>query len=574
MNAALLNAILPVRQALLSIAHRSMLPGAAVDRALVDLGAAEFHLVPRHGPPIVALVGGTGTGKSTLSNRLLDATATELTASHYRRTFTAGPVAIAAAPDALPEGWLHLPREAAATLPARGLEGKLVTVVHESSLTKRIVLVDTPDVDGDQPLHHALADRVFRWAQAIVFVVSPEKYQMTELLPYYRLGQRYAVPAFFVMNKVDDRAVVDDFARQLVAGGIPSPRVFAVARDDSTFAPSDAERLDALRGALSNLDISQTPESTAGARRRVVDVTSRVNDQVLEPLRTRRKQVDIAIDTLRQMRTREAGVDVDPMTRALRKRMQQRSVLYLMGPQRMLERLKGAPAMLARLPRSTIDLFRGKSSSADAPAAASKVELPDFASIVADQFVVAQEQMGDVVRRAASPSESPTDVEASAADAWRLDRSLASEIVTSETEALRQWLEARWNANPRDTALILKLVQKLPGGQRLTRLSESAPYLVVLACGLNHLAFSGLDLVVIGGFSLVAWLGEKMSDEVAQRTRQTNRNIDRRFAELIRRQSDAAIDWLNASIPDRAALDALARHLDDLRGLAEDAAKA
>ena len=251
------------------------------------------------------------------------------------------------------------------------------------------------------------------------------------------------------------------------------------------------------------------------------------------------------------------------MTRQLRKRMQQRSILYLMGPQRMLDRLRAAPAMFAKLPRSTIDLIRGKSTSTDAPAETkSTTDLPDFAAIVADQFIVAQERMADVIRAHVPAAEQGGD--------WRIDRSRASEIVTTETDALRAWLEQRWNSSPRDTALILKLVQKLPGGHRLTKLSESAPYLVVIACGLNHLAFSGLDLLVIGGFSLATWLGEKMSDEVAQRTRQANKNIDTRFAELLRRQANEAIAWLAARIPAGSDLDALSRQLDELRELAEE----
>jgi hypothetical protein len=48
-------------------------------------------------------------------------------------------------------------------------------------VTRFATLVTRPDLDGDQPAHHAQADRAFRWAEAIVFLVTPEKYQMTEL---------------------------------------------------------------------------------------------------------------------------------------------------------------------------------------------------------------------------------------------------------------------------------------------------------------------------------------------------------------------------------------------------------
>jgi len=97
--------------------------------------------------------------------------------------------------------------------------------------------VDTPDLDGDQPLHHAEADRAFRWAQALVFLVTPEKYQMTELLPYYRLARRYALPAVFVMNKCEEPAVLEDYRRQLAEREWANAGVYAVARDDAGYEP-------------------------------------------------------------------------------------------------------------------------------------------------------------------------------------------------------------------------------------------------------------------------------------------------------------------------------------------------
>ena len=54
---------------------------------------------------LVAILGGTGTGKSTLVNRLLGA---NLTATSFRRTFTSGAVAITADEKNLPERWLAI----------------------------------------------------------------------------------------------------------------------------------------------------------------------------------------------------------------------------------------------------------------------------------------------------------------------------------------------------------------------------------------------------------------------------------------------------------------------------------
>src|SRR5437588_12318474 len=94
--------------------------GAAIQRWRADSAALRFHLGDdgKH-PPLIAVLGGTGTGKSTLVNRLLEA---NVSATSFRRTYTAGPVAIAADPGQIPEGWLGLERKVATgtELPARG----------------------------------------------------------------------------------------------------------------------------------------------------------------------------------------------------------------------------------------------------------------------------------------------------------------------------------------------------------------------------------------------------------------------------------------------------------------------
>src|SRR5580692_7915334 len=89
---------------------------AAVDRWRIEAAAVRFHL--RHDgqePSLLAVIGGTGTGKSTLVNRLLQV---DLSATSFRRTYTAGAIAVGS----VPEGWLgvpHLPAQSQ-DLPARG----------------------------------------------------------------------------------------------------------------------------------------------------------------------------------------------------------------------------------------------------------------------------------------------------------------------------------------------------------------------------------------------------------------------------------------------------------------------
>src|SRR5271168_2168341 len=84
----------------------------AIERWRGDAAAALFHLRPRKDSPpngapiVVCILGGTGTGKSTLVNRILEA---NLSAASFRRTFTSGAVAIARSIGDVAEGWLGLP---------------------------------------------------------------------------------------------------------------------------------------------------------------------------------------------------------------------------------------------------------------------------------------------------------------------------------------------------------------------------------------------------------------------------------------------------------------------------------
>ena len=228
----------------------------AIERLRADAAALRFHLrEPGKRPPIIAILGGTGTGKSTVLNRLLGQ---DLSAASFRRTYTAGAIAVAANRQSVPPDWLGVAHDGAAAeqLPARGQADRLIVVPFDHELTRRAMLVDTPDLDGDQPLHHAQADRAFRWADAILFLVTPEKYQMTELVPYYRLARRYGVPALHVMNKAEQMAVVSDYQSRLGEGrgnAFARPTVYAIPRDDANFEPPAEINLDALRDAVASL---------------------------------------------------------------------------------------------------------------------------------------------------------------------------------------------------------------------------------------------------------------------------------------------------------------------------------
>jgi len=545
----------------------------ALQRWRADAAALLFHLRrdPASPPPVLVVLGGTGTGKSTVVNRLLGQT---VSATSYRRTFTSGAVA-AAIPKNLPAQWLNVEHEMAdpAASPARGRAGALVVVPLETDLLQHITLVDTPDLDGDQPSHHAEADRAFRWADALLLLVTPEKYQMTELLPYYRLAARYRLAAFFVMNKCEQQPVADDYEK-LLRSQDPQFReaeVFVVPRDDAAYEPPPRQNLAALRGAIGVIRLPEPQSKAEGLRHRSEDLLGRLADQIVAPLRDDRREIDRLVGLLRGMEAPVAGVDVNPLTQQLQRRMQQRSVLYLMGPQRILDRVRQAPGLLVRLPRVAWDyVMRGEvSAGALSPqSGAGSEQAPDFREVLKDQFAVVQSRLDDALR--ASPMLRRWSVE-NAPPPYQptlIDSSEAARIADEELAELRSWLEQRWNATPRDTRILESFLKHLPGGKQITRWTEAAPYLlvVVVAAATHHL-FGGVDLVVLGGWSVATWLSERLSNEVAARTRQTNQRITDRFTRLAHDQIERICRWLNDQAPTAKALEQLEGAMEQTREL-------
>ncbi|MEA2707566.1 MAG: hypothetical protein QOF78_167 [Phycisphaerales bacterium] len=544
---------------------------SAIDRFRADAAALRFHLRdPGDRPPIVAIFGGTGTGKSTILNRLLDS---DVSAASFRRTYTAGAIAVAAQRGNLPPDWLGVTHQTVDPdkRPARGEADRLLIVVHDADLTKRATLVDTPDLDGDQPLHHAQANRAFRWAEAAVVLVTPEKYQMTELVPYYRLAKRYALPAFHIMNKVEQQAVVDDYQSHLGEGrgnAFGRPNVFTIPRDDANFEPPREANLESLRHAVSTLTRPESAARQEGLRHRAADLFDRFQDQILAPMLADRREVERVGAMVRAMEAPPASVDVNPITRQLARRLQQRSILYLIGPGRIIDRVRQVPSLLARLPRTTWDLLmKGKADLGAAGGANGEPnarDVPNFESILAEQLAVLQSRIDDVVRSAPA-GQRWIDGDAVSYNTMKIEPARASAIAQDELAQLRTWLETRWNATPRDTAMLQKMLKYVPGADKLTQWSEAAPYLLTIIVATHHAFFGHIDLMILGGYSLATWLTERLSNEVASRTRQANRSINDRFERLAHEQIVRAVAWLETRAPTSAALEKLRRSADALQ---------
>lgn len=201
---------------------------------------------------VMAIIGGTGSGKSSLLNAIA---AEEVASTGRLRPHTHEPTA-----------WVPAARD-------HGLEAMLddlgITNRHRHEKMSGLALIDMPDVDSIERSHRATAEQVVARSDGLLWVLDPEKYH-DPLLHDDFLGPMvdYANQTAFVLNKIDliDRedfpSVVADVATVLSAAGYREPKLFPVAAaphdqsDPEGIEPLSvylAERLDAKRTSYGKL---------------------------------------------------------------------------------------------------------------------------------------------------------------------------------------------------------------------------------------------------------------------------------------------------------------------------------
>ena len=144
------------------------------------LSQIDDYLLPRvrrsAAPVLVALVGSTGAGKSTLVNSIVGA---NVSATGVRRPTTNSPV-LACHPDEI--DWFAennflptLPRVRQEGLARPGRDGLLVLAASEG-MPRGIALLDTPDIDSVVQAHHEFAYQFLDASDLWLFMTSASRY--------------------------------------------------------------------------------------------------------------------------------------------------------------------------------------------------------------------------------------------------------------------------------------------------------------------------------------------------------------------------------------------------------------
>ncbi len=227
---------------------------------------------------VIALAGGTGSGKSSLFNVLIGDDVSPVGAL---RPTTSEPLA------AVPKQWAA---PLAGHLDRLGIDRRVVTDVFGHCL------IDLPDTDSVVVDHRHRVEEVIPHVDVVIWVVDPEKYRDSALhhrylAPLAGYGEQFIV----VLNQVDRleagevAEVVADLRAALTEDGIGSPHVAWLAAAPPSGPPVG---VDELRGLIAGL----TKSTLFG--KLMVDMGSAARDLItgLGPPVDYRSRLDAVVD--------------------------------------------------------------------------------------------------------------------------------------------------------------------------------------------------------------------------------------------------------------------------------------
>ena len=237
-NAQLIeSAILALRKPIVAAQLPLEAPGVEEARAERHqlLGQIDDYLLPRlreSGSPIlVALVGSTGAGKSTLVNSIVGA---HVSMTGIRRPTTNSPV-LACHPDDV--DWFAenvflptVPRVRQKGLARSGRDGLLVLAASEG-MPKGVALLDTPDIDSVVQEHREFAHQFLDASDLWLFMTTASRYADAAVWDLLQHARDRGAALGIVLSRVNEASapqLIEHFGAMLLANGLGSNQRFLI----------------------------------------------------------------------------------------------------------------------------------------------------------------------------------------------------------------------------------------------------------------------------------------------------------------------------------------------------------
>ncbi len=246
-----------LESALLALRHPIMgaplaLAAAGADSARAErrklLSQIDDYLLPRlrksAAPILVALVGSTGAGKSTLMNSLVGR---QVSATGIRLPTTNSPV-LACHPAEM--HWFAenvflptLPRVRQQGLAMPGRDGLLVLAASEG-MPQGVALLDTPDIDSVVQAHRQFAHQFLDASDLWLFMTSARRYADAAVWELLQQARDRGAALSIVLSRVPGAAVpqlTEHFEAMLAANGLSETRRFIIPETTIANAQLPAE---------------------------------------------------------------------------------------------------------------------------------------------------------------------------------------------------------------------------------------------------------------------------------------------------------------------------------------------
>jgi energy-coupling factor transporter ATP-binding protein EcfA2 len=297
------SALLALRHAIVEVPLSLEAPGVEAARAERRklLSQIDDYLLPRvrqsGAPVLVALVGSTGAGKSTLMNSLVGA---QVSNTGTRRPTTNSPVLACHPSDAR---WFAenvflptLPRVRQTGLAMPGRDGLLVLAESEG-MPEGVALLDTPDIDSVVQAHREFAHQFLDASDLWLFMTSAARYADAAVWELLQQARDRDASLAIVLSRVapaSARQLSSHFGAMLEANGLAGAPRFMIAETVITGGMLPREVYGPVRSWL---------DDTSARQERRVAVLTQTMSGVLDTFRARVPDLAAQVDNQLTLRS-------------------------------------------------------------------------------------------------------------------------------------------------------------------------------------------------------------------------------------------------------------------------------